>query len=214
MKTQAGPIPVAILARVSTGKQNDDRQVHELREHAEKQGWHVVEVIRQKVSGASRERPDVDHALALAKAGKIRKLLVHEVSRLGRRPGLVHPTVEALHDAGVSLYWHSQRIETLHDDGRRNPAAGMMLALMAEFALAERETMVARIKSGLAEARRKGVRLGRPEGSVLTRDELLARHPDIVRQLRAGQSVRNAAKIAGKSTGTVMVVKKALKKTA
>lgn len=207
------PIPVAILARVSTSKQTDDRQVHELREHAEKSGWHVVEVIREQVSGASRERPEIERLMAMAKAGDVRKVLVHEVSRLGRRPALIHDVVERLHDAGASLYWHSQRIETLDADGKRNPAAGMMLALMAEMAMAERETLIERTNSGLAEARRKGVILGRPVGSTITKDEMIAKHPDIAKLLKAGKtSIRQVAVITSKAKGTVMAVKKAMLK--
>jgi len=205
-------IPVAILARVSTSKQDNDRQVHELTEHAERSGWRVVEVIREQVSGASKTRPDVVRAKELAKAGTIRKVLVHEISRLGRRPALVHEVVESLHESGASLYWHSQRIETLLPDGRRNPAAGIMLAVMAEMAQAERETLIERTRSGLAEARRKGRVLGRPKGSTLDAAELVARHPDIARHLRAGHSIRHAAAITGKSTGTVQAVKRAMEK--
>ena len=205
-------IPVAILARVSTSKQDNDRQVHELTEHAERSGWRVVEVIREQVSGASKTRPDVVRAKELAKAGTIRKVLVHEISRLGRRPALVHEVVESLHESGASLYWHSQRIETLLPDGRRNPAAGIMLAVMAEMAQAERETLIERTRSGLAEARRKGRVLGRPKGSTLDAAELVARHPDIARHLRAGHSIRHAAAITGKSTGTVQAVKRAIGK--
>ena len=205
------PIPVAILVRVSTSKQSDDRQAYELQAHADKAGWEVVEVIREQVSGASRVRPDVERALVLAKEGKIQKLLVHEVSRLGRRPALVHDVVEQLHDAGVSLYWFSQRIETLLPDGRRNPAAGIMLAVMAEMAQVERETLIERTMSGLAEARRKGVTLGRPVGSSMAASDLMAKHPDIVRHLRAGHSVRHTAKIVGKAASTVQAVRAALR---
>jgi DNA invertase Pin-like site-specific DNA recombinase len=40
-----------------------------------------------------------------------------------------------------------------------------MFALLSEMARAERETLSERIKSGLAEARRKGRKLGRPANS-------------------------------------------------
>jgi DNA invertase Pin-like site-specific DNA recombinase len=62
------------------------------------------------------------------------------------------------------------------------------------MARAERETLSERIKSGLMEARRKGRKLGRPQGSTVPKKDLLGKHSDIVRQLRAGQSVRNTAK--------------------
>ena len=67
-------------------------------------------------------------------------------------------------------------------------------------------------RSGLAEARRKGRVLGRPKGSTLDAAELVARHPDIARHLRAGHSIRHAAAITGKSTGTVQAVKRAMEK--
>jgi hypothetical protein len=40
---------------------------------------------------------------------------------------------------GVSLYWHAQSVETLLPSGKRNPAAGIMLALLAEMARGESE---------------------------------------------------------------------------
>ena len=51
---------------------------------------------------------------------------------------------------------HAQAIETLLDNGKRNPAAGLMLALLAEMTRNEAETLRERIQSGLEEARRKG----------------------------------------------------------
>ena len=207
-------IPVAILARVSTSKQDNERQIHELTAHAEAQGWEVVEIVTEKLSGASKERPDILRVLSLAASGKIKKVLVHEISRLGRRPALVHNTVEKLTEAKTSLYWHAQRIETLLPDGRRNPAAGIMLALMAELAMAERETLIERTRSGLDAARRRGVTLGRPVGSTLAATDLLTKHPDIIRHLKAGMSIRHVAAITKKSTGTVQSVKKAIGKKA
>ena len=101
-------------------------------------------------------------------------------------------------------------IETLLPDGRRNPAAGIMLALMSELAMSERETLIERINSGIAAAKRKGVTLGRPKGSTTDPGEMMAKHADIVRHLRAGHSIRHTAKITGKAGGTVMAVKRAM----
>lgn len=75
------------------------------------------------------------------------------------------------------------------------------------MARAEFETLRERIMSGLNEARKKGVKLGRPEGSKSSADELLKKHQDIVRNLKNGQSVRNTGKITGKGFSTVQRVK-------
>ncbi len=210
MKTQ--PIPVAVLVRVSTSKQEVNRQVSELRAYAETKGYQVVEVCEEQVSGMAEEsaRQGLQRIEELARAGAIQKVLVHEVSRLARRNSVAHAFVERLDEFGVSLYWHQQGIETLLPNGKRNPAAAIMFALLAEMARAERETLSERIKSGLAEARRKGRKIGRPSGSCLTEKEFLKKHRDVARRLREGQSIRNTAKITGKGISTVQRVKAAL----
>lgn len=63
------------------------------------------------------------------------------------------------------------------------------------------------ILSGLAEARRKGRKLGRPAGTGDSPVALLRKHGDIVRLLRDGHSIRHAATISGKAPGTVQRVK-------
>jgi DNA invertase Pin-like site-specific DNA recombinase len=206
---QEQKIPVAILVRVSTSRQETNRQISELQHYADSKGYSVVEVCRETVSG---EAPDEDrHGLRraeeLGRAGKVRKVLVHEISRLARKNSVAHRFVETLEDCGVSLYWHAQGVETLLRNGKRNPAAGIMLALLAEMARSEVDVLRERISSGLKEARRKGVTLGRPKGSILSPALLLQRHRDIVRLLKAGQSIRNAAKIAGKGVSTVQRIK-------
>jgi DNA invertase Pin-like site-specific DNA recombinase len=201
--------PVAILVRVSTKKQETDRQINELQSVAVEKGWEVVEVLKEVISGRADEgeRHGLLRAEELASRGTIKKVLVHEISRLARTNSTAHKFVENLESRGVSLFWKAQGIETLLDNGKRNPAASIMLALLAEMARSEVEVLRERINSGLEEARRKGVRLGRPEGSRMTTDALLKKHQDIVRNLRGGQSVRNTQKITGKGMSTVQRVK-------
>jgi DNA invertase Pin-like site-specific DNA recombinase len=207
----AASVPVAILVRVSTLKQETDRQVSELREYADRKGYTVVEVCAEQVSGRADEadRHGLQRVEELVRAGKVKKVLVHEVSRLARKNSVVHRFVEALEERGVSLYWHGQGVETLLESGKRNPAAAIMLALLAEMARNAVETLSTRIRSGLEEARRKGRKLGRPEGGE-SPAELLNRHRDIVRLLNAGLSIRHTAKIAGKGVPTVQRVKEAM----
>src|SRR5260370_13957455 len=149
--------PVVILVRVSTVKQETDRQISELRSYAKAKGYDVVEICRETISGTVNgdERHGLKRAETLAIEGRIKKVLVHEISRLARRNSVAHRFVETLEECGVSLYWHAQQIETLLPNGKRNPSAGIMLALLAEMARSEVETLRERIKSGLARANRK-----------------------------------------------------------
>ena len=212
MHTAKKLTPVAILVRVSTQKQDSERQVNELTTYAEKRGYEVVEVCRETISGGADQdaRDGLNRVEELARCGAIKKVLVHEVSRLARKNSVAHQFIEVLEELGVSLYWHQQGIETLLANGKRNPAAAIMFALLAEMARAERDTLSERIKSGLEEARRQGRTLGRPKGSQLDQKAFLAKHADIARKLREGHSVRNTAKITGKGASTVQRVKAAL----
>lgn len=205
--------PVAILVRVSTVKQETSRQVTELRAYAESKGYEVVAVCEEMVSGRADEsqRAGLHAVEELARAGKIQKVLVHEVSRLARRNSIVHKFVETLEELGVSLYWHAQNVETLLPSGKRNPSASMMLALLAEMARNETETLRTRINSGLAEAKRKGVILGRPAGTVKDSAAFLVDHQDVVKALKKGHSMRDVVKLTGKAMGTVQKVKHALR---
>jgi DNA invertase Pin-like site-specific DNA recombinase len=212
MQTPIQSTPVAILVRVSTTKQETSRQLQELQAVADARGWQVAEVVEETVSGNAglEDRPALKRLVQLAGAGIIKKLLVHEISRLSRRPSVALTFVEVLEGCGVSLYWHSQSVETLLPNGKRNPASAIMLAILSEMARAERETLRERIVSGMAEARRKGVQIGRPKGTRMDEAQLLHRHRKVARFLRDGMSVRNSARLAGVDKNTALKVRQAL----
>lgn len=193
VKTSASRLPVAILVRVSTVKQETDRQISELQAYAESRGYEVLEICREVISGKADEddRHGLKRAEELATSGKVKKVLVHEISRLARKNSVAHKFVETQEEHGVSLYWHAQAIETLLPSGKRNPAAGIMLALLAEMARNEVEVLRERVLAGLAEANRKGMKLDKPVGTTLDRETFLQKHKDVIRHLMAGQSVRN-----------------------
>jgi DNA invertase Pin-like site-specific DNA recombinase len=93
-----------------------------------------------------------------------------------------------------------------------------MLALLAEMARAEKDTLKERILSGLAHAKKHGTKsgraIGRPTGTTLETADFLAKHKDVVKLLKSGQSIRNAAKISNKGGSTVQRVAAAMKAAA
>lgn len=209
MKTQ-----VAILVRVSTLQQETDRKISELSAYAAENDYEVVEVCEEKISGRAshKDRQGLNRVLELSAEGKVNKVLVHEVSRIARRNSVAHSFLEKLEAQGVSLYWHSQRIETLLEDGTRNPAASLMFSMLAELGRSEVENLRVRVKSGVAEYRRNNPEKGwgRKKGSTISDSELLEKHGDVIKLLNKGISIRNVAKIVQKSPTTVQKVRKAL----
>lgn len=77
---------VVILARVSTDKQEYQRQVNELTDYCTRIGWSVEAVFSNKVSGAKRmeERPEFLDLIDYVKANDINKVICLEISRLSR----------------------------------------------------------------------------------------------------------------------------------
>jgi DNA invertase Pin-like site-specific DNA recombinase len=204
-------IPIAIFVRVSKQSQDYERQVADLSAYAQKQGYEVVRVIAEKVSGAKRnaDREGLQELLRLAASKAIQKVLVTEVSRLGRKTSDVLHVLEELTENGVSVYAHNYGLETLTPQGKRNPVASLLFTFLAEFSRLERETLVERINSGLEQARRRGKTLGRPRGTTKSNEQLLADYPAVVRNLKQGYSLRKTAKIADVSVNTVRKVRAA-----
>lgn len=197
-----------IFVRVSKKEQDYQRQVEDLRAVAQSQAVQVVAEIAEKISGARRnqEREGIQQLLALSRRGAIQKVLVSEVSRLGRSTVEVLQIVEELTQLGISIYVQNFGIETLKN-GKRNPVAQFMFTLLAEFARLERETLRERILSGMDEARRQGVTIGRPVGATEEKAVFLKKYAAVARQLRAGLSVRKTAKLCAVAINTVRKVK-------
>ena len=204
---------VVILVRVSSARQETDRQISELVDYAAKQNYNVVEVLEEVITGNADggKRSGIQRAITLAKDGLIDKVLVHEISRLARKNSIAHKFLETLDECNVSLYWHQHSIETLLENGKRNPTASIMFSLLSELSRNEVENLSLRIRSGLAQARKNGHTIGRPKGSVVSKDVFLKKHGDIVRQLKKGKSIRDVAKILSKGASTVQRVRKILK---
>lgn len=76
----------------------------------------------------------------------------------------------------------------------------------------ERTTIVDRLQSGRKLALEKGAfKPGRPDGTGMTKEDLLAKYPRAVKRLKAGRTIREVAGECGLSTKTVQKIKNALK---
>jgi DNA invertase Pin-like site-specific DNA recombinase len=75
---------VALYARISTAEQNAELQLRELREYGERQGWPIVGVYQDVISGAKTSRPELNRLMLDAAARKFDCLLVWKLDRFGR----------------------------------------------------------------------------------------------------------------------------------
>ena len=200
---------VVILARVSTNKQDYDRQVVELTEYCNRVGWVVAEVFANKVSGAksAEERAEIQDMIAYIKTNDIQRVVVLEISRLGRNTLEALKVIQVLNENGVSLYIKNYNLETLNPDGKPNPVASLITTILLEIASMERLTIQERMASGrdkyIAKCRKEGVKMGRPSSYRKSDDEYKEQYSKEISLLRKGISLRNINAITGTSVGTL-----------
>lgn len=201
-----------IYARVSSigDRQSTERQIEDLTRYAEGKGYEIVKVFQEHISGAksNQERGVLSECLEFCRTEHPGTLMVTELSRLGRSTVEVLKAVEDLTAAGVNVFILDLNLSTLDDEGKENPVAKMVLTVLALGAEMERKLILGRLNSGRELAKKKGVRMGRPKGSALSVEDLMAKYPEVVKHLRKGKnSIREIAKLTGVSVSTVQRVK-------
>lgn len=204
---------VVIFARVSTDRQEYQRQLVELREHCAKMGWMVVKEFVNKVSGAKRneERSEIVELINYVKASDIRRVVCLEISRLGRNTLEALKVIQTLNENGVSLYVKNYGLETLMPDGTVNPVASLICTILLEVASMERLTIQERMASGrnqyIAKCREQGIKMGRPSTYRKTEASYRAQYAKELALLKKGISLRNVTAITGTSVNTLRKLK-------
>ena len=180
----------AIYARVSTSDQSTSMQQCDLQKLADSRGFEVVtEYCDEGQSGAKNSRPALDRMLADAKRGKFQVLLVWRLDRLGRSLAHLIRLLEDFKAWNVELISFSENLDFTSSTGK------LFYSLLGAFAEFERETIRERVRSGMRNARSRGVRLGRRVVQV---------DSETVRRLRSeGKSYRTISKELGVSAATI-----------
>jgi len=205
---------VCLFIRVSTQQQDYDRQVLELTQYCEDRGYTITKTIATKISGVKKyeERPDVQELFQAAKAKQFDKVIVSEISRIGRNARDIRNTINYLHDRKISIVFRNLGgLESLDENGAESFVTNIIIAIYSELAQEEKRILSERIKSGLDSAKAKGKHVGRPEGTKMDKDDTLRKYSRLVVDLKTGMSLTSAMKVHEVSKGTVINVKKLMK---
>ncbi len=142
-------------ARVSTVKQDLDRQIEALMEA----GIARDRIYLDKKSGATVERPGLHAVLGYARDGDV--IVVHTLDRLGRTVRDTLNLIHELSERGVGVRNLADPIKV--DSGNpEDPMAELAVVLLALFAQMERTYTMERAAHARAVATAKGRRVGRP----------------------------------------------------
>jgi DNA invertase Pin-like site-specific DNA recombinase len=189
---------IAIYYRVSTDKQDLESQQVAVNTWLSNLTINKPDSIRifqdEGLSGKSSDRPAYQEMLRAAFAGEIDTIVVYRLDRFSRDASTAIRAILELDHAGVAFISITQATLNLSHE---NPFRRTFLALFADIAEIERDTIVARVKAGLDAARKRGVRLGnQKEIPYEVREEVL-------RMRARGHSYREIAKSVSLSVGAV-----------
>ena len=200
---------VVILARVSTDKQDYERQLVELREYCSRAGWQIVHEFAAKVSGANQneERSEITELVNYVESNHIKRVVCLEVSRLGRNTLESLKVIQILNEHKVSLFIKNYGLETLTPDGNVNPVASLITTILLEIAQMERLTIKERMTSGrnqyIAKCRANGIKMGRPASYRKSEAAYREQYAKELSLLRKGISLRNVSALTGTSVNTL-----------
>jgi DNA invertase Pin-like site-specific DNA recombinase len=152
---------VAVYCRVSTNEQNAGMQVEELRAYCARRQWEVAEeFIDAGVSGSKESRPALNRLLADAKRRKFDVVLVYRYDRFARSLRQLVNALAEFDALGIHFVSLHEGVDTSTPNGR------LVFGIFASIAEFERELIRGRVRSGLAAAKARGKRLGRPRVDV------------------------------------------------
>ena len=207
-------INAVIYSRVSSDseRQDTERQTNELRDYAHRMGYIIVDVYEEKVSGFKKneQRPVFSKMLEDIDINNIDKVLVWELSRIGRSVIQSLLNIQTLHNLKVGIYIKNFNLETLNEDKTPNSLSMFLVQILFSVAAMESKMTLSRLESGYRNHIKKhgSKSVGRKKGSVDSDETIIARHSDVAKLLKRGISIRNISAITNKSSNTIMKVKK------
>jgi len=181
--------------KTSLDRQEVREQRQAIVEFAEREGITISRFIEMPASTTREKR--IDQLFGQLSSGDT--LIVSELSRIGRSVSQIVRTVDALIKANVRFI---SAKESIWLDEERNPQTQAMTRMFCLLADTDRQLVSIHTREGLAAARGKGKKLGRPKGS-LGKSKLDGRTGEIKRLLALGVSKTSIAKITGVSRTTL-----------
>jgi DNA invertase Pin-like site-specific DNA recombinase len=182
----------ALYARVSTSDKGQDpqMQLRELREHCQRRGWEIVgEYVDVGVSGSKDSRPELNKLVADAHRRKLDAILVWKLDRFGRSLKHLVNSLAEFESLGIAFISLKESLDLT------TPAGRLMFGIISAMAEFERDLIRERVRSGIANRRAKGFRVGRKPISI---------DPAKLLQLRSqGQTIREIALTLGCSRSLV-----------
>ena len=187
---------VAIYVRVSSRQQDHASQLPDLKRWAEANNDQVVRWYRDKATGKTMNRPAWDRLERDLRAGRVSRIVVWRLDRLGR-------TAKGLTALFEELTVRKVPLTSLRDGLDLFTAAGRLMAnVLASVAQYETEVRGERVKAGQEVAKTRGVKWGGSEAG--RRVKVTDAQVRAIQQMRrAGKPITEIASVTGLSRPSV-----------
>lgn len=167
-------------------------------------------VLLDKISGSIpfKDRPQAKKLIDLIEAGRVTDLVIEEFSRIGRNTGDVINNLIWLDEKNINVVVRNIGLQS-RPNGTKNPIWDLISTVMTGIYALELENIKERTKMGRLVYVQNGGLLGRPVGTTENNAAFLKKESSqqIIKALNKGLTVREASKVVGVSTKTVMKVK-------
>jgi len=202
--------------RVSSDSQKMDRQHDIMKTYCERHSIEDVTIIAETITGRTKAKDRKFNEILEDK--EVTHLLVNSITRLGRRNIDIVKTIDALKSRGVKITIIRLGLSSLLDNGKKNPAFGMVTAVMAQLAEDDWEYNKERQRDGIdTQLKKDKTRLpenrkykGRKKGAS-SKIDILDKYPQVVKELKKDRlSLREIKKMTGVSVNTIQKVRKTL----
>ena len=160
---QGREVRVALYARISTLNHGQDPEVQlrELRAYCERRGFEIAgEFIDKGISGSREQRPALDKLMAVCRKRLVDAVVVYRYDRFARSLRQLVNALEEFNSLDIDFISLHEGVDTSTPNGR------LVFGIFASVAEFERHLTRDRICSGLAAAKAKGKRVGRPRVAV------------------------------------------------
>jgi DNA invertase Pin-like site-specific DNA recombinase len=132
-------------------------QLREVRDYCARRGWQLAgEYVDRGISGAREHRPELDRLLADCRKRRVDAVVVYRYDRFARSLRQLVNALEEFRSLGIDFVSLHEGVDTSTPNGR------LVFGIFATIAEFERELIRDRVRSGIASARARGERLGRP----------------------------------------------------
>lgn len=194
-------------------RQDTTRQVADLTGYCKGMKYDIAKVYEEHLTARNgTNRPVLNECVEYCKNNGIDIIVASELSRINR--GSVFDTiifVKGLMDANINLFTQKEQFTLLDGDGKPSVFAPILLSCLSLANSLELESIKFRLNSGRELAKKRGVKMGRKPGSVMTMEQKQVKYADLIRALKRGLSVRVASKVCDVSISTVQRIKKDFK---